>query len=69
MWPPTTVVAVVHVDALVSNVKDDVVAVAPFASVTRTVIACDCGASVAVPEITPADDKVRPAGNVPDVMA
>ena len=69
MWPPTTVVAVVHVVASVSNVKDDVVEVAPLASVTRTVIACDCGASVAVPEITPEVDKVRPLGNVPEAMA
>ena len=69
MWPPTTVVAVAHVDALVSNVKDVVVAVAPFASVTRTVIACDCGASVAVPEITPADDKARPSGRAPVAIA
>jgi hypothetical protein len=54
------------VAALVSNVKDDDVAVAPFASVTRTVIACDCGSPVAVPEITPADESVKPLGNVPD---
>jgi hypothetical protein len=53
----------------VSNVKDDDIEVAPFASVTRTVIACDCGASVAVPEITPADDKARPAGKAPVAIA
>ncbi|CAB4645123.1 unannotated protein [freshwater metagenome] len=66
---PTTVVAVVHVDALVSNVKDDDVAVAPLSSVARTVIACDCGDSVAVPEITPAEESVKPLGNVPDCTA
>jgi hypothetical protein len=53
----------------VSNVKDDDIEVAPFASVTRTVIACDCGESVAVPEITPADDKARPPGRAPVAIA
>ncbi|CAB4674372.1 unannotated protein [freshwater metagenome] len=52
-----------------SNVKDDDVVVAPLSSVARTVIACDCGDSVAVPEITPAEESVKPLGNVPDCTA
>ena len=59
-----------QVVALVVRVNEDDVAVAPLASVMRTVTALVVGAAVAVPEMTPVEAlRESPAGNVPDATA
>lgn len=68
--PTVDEVGEAQIAAAVVSVNDDVVAVALFASVTRTVIACDCGALVGVPVMAPVVElMLRPSGSVPDAMA